>query len=134
MAASPASKLPCAQAWCEGPDATGRTILFAACDSPESFAAFAWARANLLCQLDMLVLVHTCDKDRLFGGLNAMEGQLAISKYELSLDLKSKDALELHASRGGNVTGDYIKLSTIFTRREVVEFRWGTQIIQTVSY
>jgi nucleotide-binding universal stress UspA family protein len=83
MAASPASKPSCAQAWCEGPDATGRTILFAACDSPESFAAFAWARANLLRQLDTLVLVHACDKDRLFGGLNALaEGQRAVTKFE----------------------------------------------------
>ena len=47
---------------------------------------------------------------------------MSISKYELSLDLKSKDALKSHASRIGNVTVDYIILSNLFTRREVAEF------------
>jgi len=71
------------QAWCQGPEAAGRTILFAACDSPESFAAFAWSRANLLRQQDTLVLVHAYERDRLFSGMSALaEGQRVIAKFE----------------------------------------------------
>ena len=72
-----------AQPWCQERDAPGRCILFAACDSPESLAAFAWSRANLLRQQDTLVLAHAYEKDRIFGGFNSLdEGKRVIAKFE----------------------------------------------------
>lgn len=70
------------QTWCQAADAPGRTILFAVNDSPESFAAFAWARANLLRQQDTLVLVHAYEKDRLFGASPLLEAQQVAARFE----------------------------------------------------
>lgn len=68
--------------WCQEADAEGRTILFAACDSQESVAAFSWARANLLRQLDTVVLVHAYEKDRVFAASNPLkEGQRVVSQF-----------------------------------------------------
>ena len=71
----------CSTAWCEGPDAQGRTILFSACDSPESLAAFAWSRANLLRKKDVVVLVHVY-QDRVFGSRHWERAVEVIGKYE----------------------------------------------------
>ena len=71
----------CSTAWCEGPDAQGRTILFSACDSPESLAAFAWSRANLLRKKDVVVLVHVY-KDRVFGSSHWERAVEVICKFE----------------------------------------------------
>jgi nucleotide-binding universal stress UspA family protein len=69
--------------WCQAAWAPGRTVLFAVSDTPETFAAFSWARANLLREEDNLVLVHAYEKDRLFGGQNPLaEGQRVLAKYE----------------------------------------------------
>jgi nucleotide-binding universal stress UspA family protein len=81
--ASPVAAEMSAQSWCQALNAPGRTILFAACDSPESLAAFAWSRANLLRQQDTLVLVHAYEKDRVFGGFNCLEeGKRVVAKFE----------------------------------------------------
>ena len=72
-----------AQAWCDTrKDAPGRTILFAACDSPESLAAFSWSRANLLREQDTVLLVHAYERDRVFGGCVYAEGQRVMAKFE----------------------------------------------------
>ena len=74
-----------AAGWCDPrPDAPARTILFAACDSAESRAAFAWSRANLLRQQDVVVLVHAYAKDRVFGGnVNVLaEGKRVMAEFE----------------------------------------------------
>lgn len=74
-----------AAGWCDArPDAPGRIVLFAACDSPEARDAFVWSRANLLRQQDTVVLVHAYAKDAVFGGnVNVLaEGKRVMALYE----------------------------------------------------
>lgn len=82
----PASAAAAAAAgWCDQrPDAPGRTVLFAACDSAESRAAFSWSRANLLRQQDTVVLVHAYAKDSVFGGNVSVlaEGKRVMADFE----------------------------------------------------
>ena len=76
---------PGSAGWCDArPDAPGRTVLFAACDSPEARDAFFWSRANLLRQQDTVVLVHAYAKDAVFGGnLNVLaEGKRVMAMFE----------------------------------------------------